>query len=467
MSRRAAVLAPPVLAAACVFGIVFAQTAQAAWPGGNGKIVFVRADFQTGTEHIYSMDATVVYPTGQYPADVNDIQAAIDRGGLVLLKATNTSGAPTAFNFGPPAPGSGFVKFHRDAELVGERASGAVTTIDGGFAPVRGFDAITTAVRNIVFEAPLQFALYFTGPPQADTEITRNRILHVVGRFFPPLGFTTGAAIYVSGGRFVIEDNIVSDVAADFGQGIAEGDAAGRVEIRGNRITGTSGYAIESTQLSSPSQGSIKIEDNVLRPGSLANGFPESGIALNGTGSYTVARNDVLIESPFGIGIGVVGAPGFGLGPVTAPVIEHNSIALQPVRDIGGSLFDDGIDLAGQVSHASVRNNRIEGVGYSAFSVYDVAPDGGPSDLGFNTFAGNKITQMQAQFADVFLDVAAHDTVFKGECRSVIDLGTNNQVTCSHRGGRARADRKTSAVESRAPSTVAATQALQNALLRP
>jgi TolB protein len=55
LSRRTAVLAAPLLAVACAFGIVFAQTAQAAWPGGNGRIVFYKVDFATGAAHIYSM----------------------------------------------------------------------------------------------------------------------------------------------------------------------------------------------------------------------------------------------------------------------------------------------------------------------------------------------------------------------------------------------------------------------------
>ena len=89
---------------------------------------------------------------------------------------------------------------------------------------------------------------------------------------------------------------------------------------------------------------------------------------------------------------------------------------------------------------------------------------GGPSDLGFNTFAGNNIAALQAQFAEVFLDVATHDTGFRGECRSVIDLGTNNEVTCSHKSEHADAAAKPStAAESRVPLALAAEQALRNA----
>jgi hypothetical protein len=43
---------------------------------------------------------SVVYPTGLYPYDVTIVQAALDRGGTVLLKAVNVAGIPTPFNFG-------------------------------------------------------------------------------------------------------------------------------------------------------------------------------------------------------------------------------------------------------------------------------------------------------------------------------------------------------------------------------
>jgi hypothetical protein len=51
----------------------------------------------------------VVYPTGDYPTDVQNVQAAVDQSGTVLLKAQNAAGVATTFNFGPPVEGPGFV----------------------------------------------------------------------------------------------------------------------------------------------------------------------------------------------------------------------------------------------------------------------------------------------------------------------------------------------------------------------
>src|SRR5262245_2343042 len=43
---------------------------------------------------------TVVYPTGDPVQDVPAVQAAVDGGGTVLLKAVDASGAPQVFDFG-------------------------------------------------------------------------------------------------------------------------------------------------------------------------------------------------------------------------------------------------------------------------------------------------------------------------------------------------------------------------------
>ena len=47
-----------------------------------------------------SPPTTTVYPTGSFPLDVQNVQAAINAGGTVLLKATNAADQPIAFNFG-------------------------------------------------------------------------------------------------------------------------------------------------------------------------------------------------------------------------------------------------------------------------------------------------------------------------------------------------------------------------------
>lgn len=369
----------------------------------------------------------VVYPTGLYPLDVENVQAAVDQGGTVLLKATNEAGVPTAFDFGPPVVGPGWVDVQLDTELVGERTAVAATTIDGGWGPIAGFGAADVAVRDIDFRSPLENAILFVASPFADIEITGNRISHVVGR---AIGSRTYAeAIVARGGRIAIDDNIVTDVDAFNGIGISEFRSPGPVEVLRNDVTGTTNTAIESTSNTGPT----RIADNLLRPGPSAasGGVAGYGIEINGRGQFTVEHNDIVIESPGGIGIWAFGAVGFDFGAMTDPVIAWNHVALRPVTTIDGRLYDDGIDLAGLVSGAYIGQNTIEGSGFSAFNLFAASfdPETQPSDLGSNTLVGNEISRVAAEAADVVLDVPTHDTVLKGLSGSVLDLGTNNRIT--------------------------------------
>src|SRR4029434_443181 len=75
--------------------------------------------------------ATIVYPTGSYPLDAQNVQAALDGGGTVLLKATNAAGVPTAFDFGPSDVTGGWVEMFVDAELIGEHTAAADKSIHG------------------------------------------------------------------------------------------------------------------------------------------------------------------------------------------------------------------------------------------------------------------------------------------------------------------------------------------------
>ena len=108
--------------------------------------------------------ATVVYPTGVFPADGINVQAAADQGGTVILKATNRQGKPTAFNFGTPYPnhgGAGFasvagvtVSLNTDVAILGEQVGQKMTTINGGCNPILGLVPVKSKIEGIDFEAP-------------------------------------------------------------------------------------------------------------------------------------------------------------------------------------------------------------------------------------------------------------------------------------------------------------------------
>jgi hypothetical protein len=370
---------------------------------------------------------TLVFPTGSYPTDVENVQAAADLGGTVILKARSAAGVPTAFDFGPPQLDSGAVELGSDVAVVGERVGSARTTIEGGYYPLRTLESITVSVRAIDFVGPLHGALFMVGPEGSRYELTENRIEHVVGRLFECCG-TFGEAIVVGGGRVLVADNVVNGVDAESGIAISEFDSTGKVEILRNRVSGTSIVGIECTR----NTGVVKIIDNIVRAGPTSHGFGGYGIEINGTGTYHVDRNDIVLETPGGEGILALGMQEFGFGPMTDPIIERNRVVLRPVGDVDGELLNDAIDLAGLVSGAAVRRNVIDGPGYWAFGLFPIVidPENPNADESLNRIVDNDIARFEARLVDVFLDTSSHDNLVKGRGRvgTAIDLGTDNEV---------------------------------------
>ena len=97
---------------------------------------------------------TVVYPTGVYPDDVTHVQAAVSAGGEVLLEAADKHGRPTAFNFGPAVIGPGAVILPLDVVVRGTVAEGHMTTISGGYSPIKVFAPIRVRIEGLRFEGP-------------------------------------------------------------------------------------------------------------------------------------------------------------------------------------------------------------------------------------------------------------------------------------------------------------------------
>jgi hypothetical protein len=365
---------------------------------------------------------TVVYPTGIYPVDVEAVQAAADTGGNVLLKATSADGIPTAFNFGLPAVGAGRVSIDTDVAITGERTSGAVTTIEGGSLPFLGQAPVTASISDITFDRPLRGAIWFLAPPQASVAILRNTITNVVGRSFPCCG-TAAEAIAVQAGKVSIVGNVIRDIDSQLGIGISVFFSPGPVEIGNNVVTGVNTIGIEATA----GGGLVRIVDNTIRPG--AERDPRrsagTGIEVNGTAAYYVARNDIVTNQPSADGIFLLGTEQVGFGPLNGPVVEHNRITAQA----SDPEFSTGVVLGGIVTDAYIGQNTIAGGVWAALAAVSLVGFEPASDIARTTFIGNNLARADAHFADVFLDDVVHDSVLKGKSGEVIDLGKDNAIS--------------------------------------
>lgn len=372
---------------------------------------------------------TVVYPTGVFPVDRQNVQAAVNHGGVVLLKAVDTSGNPLAFNFGPPVNGSGGVFLNADVTVTGETVGGAMTTITGGNAPFRAVlpsQGVRSAFRQIYFNGPRIAAVLLFYSKGFDFRACK--VTGVVG--FPFLGYIKGQAIWLgpSGdpaavtGTFAIEDNVIEGIQAPLGYGLALVTFSGQMSVARNTIRDTPTAGI----LLLDNAGAAVVEDNYVEPGPLR--YPDAvaygaGIQINtpqlGAVAY-VRHNQVVCANPQAVGIILASVSEVTPVPYQNSVIEQNDVTMH------GNLAFGGIALFDAVDNNFVGQNRILGDGPFALQVStEVAGDNAVS----NTFAGNNISGFQSTIADVFFDINSMNNVLVGNSGSVIDLGIGNQIT--------------------------------------
>ena len=363
---------------------------------------------------------TQVYPTGHFPDDVFNVQSAADIGGVVVLKALDINGTPTAFNFGPAVPGSGFVTLLADVVLLGEIVDGRKTTISGGSIPLR-VATMHSTIRDLHLQGPRAQGIRVFASRSA--QITGNTITDVVPQVASGFLFARGILVRSSAvqGTLLISDNIIAGVHGDASYGISVSNHTADTRITGNVITGVDLNGILVGVNTNP----VSIDNNVVIPG--PGTLPDSvgnGILFGHTrgGPAYNANNTVLCENPNADGILIV-----GLG--TAPSPEHDAVIENNDITMRGSLFG-GISLYDQASDNLVRANKISGYGSYALQVGTLVP---PGIAERNSFIGNNLSHFVAEVAEVFLDINSHGTIVKGNSGTTIDLGTSDAISGSAR----------------------------------
>jgi hypothetical protein len=396
---------------------------------------------------------TIVYPTGVFPSDAANIQAAIDRGGTVLLKATNAKGKPTAFNFGTPDPNHGGtscsvpgvgVNLTTDVAIVGERIGQHMSTISGGCNPILGQVPVTSKIEGIDFETPVAAAIILLA--SKGTEIVGNRINGVIGVLVEPepgFTFSDGDGIDLFGnddpqnavtGHAIIANNIIENLGAEFANGVQLDEVSAEVDIVGNTISfPDSNGDIQVTGLTafrSHNRVSIVGNDISMGPGSL-DSFPVP-ILIGGHSDarYIVAFNNVVDTHPNGDGIAVTG--GDFSEPTQDAQVFANRITINSTvtGQSGPSLFGtSGVDVYGAVNNSLIAANVIKGTSAFALDVSEGFLSTSLSDS--DQLLLNDISGHTSLTTDVYFGTTTSNLRFVGRCQSDVDLGTNNSINCS------------------------------------
>ncbi|HEX5042139.1 MAG TPA: right-handed parallel beta-helix repeat-containing protein [Candidatus Polarisedimenticolaceae bacterium] len=445
----------------------------------------------------------LVYPTGDPAQDVPAVQAAVDEGGTVLLKAVDVNGIPQAFDFGEypvgavdwDEPGLGSVALGtsgdlvillagnaaylfsvgNDVHLLGEAVGEARTTIRGGTVPIRNFVPIGPSgnlvfglgkltVEGIRFLEPAFQAVYlaqFGGVPE-------------VRELVAELGLDV--AIEVRGNAFVDPKPAITWMW--LAQAAMADGPAGQARIEDNEALFTPGrFTAEQRRYENDHNMGQRPElleglsiTDLHAAGELSGNHvvgPQVGLHVWLGGSDAVRIGDNHVE------LGPIGFYGIACEANHAYVLERNTV-------IAAGRFPDGISLWASdptlgINHSILRHNRVvlDGSDFGGITLYtggsanqflqNTVEGSGAYAVGLaspflpaqffardNLLRGNQISQFVPRFssfwgegADVLFDVNAIGNVLLGRSGLVRDLGEDNSATgWNHRGRGGHGERR-------------------------
>ena len=397
---------------------------------------------------LYAYDSVV---TGQNnpELDIEAVQAAVDKGGSVLLKGT--------FNFGQ----KGQVKIKNDVEVIGESDGKGkpLTKIMGGFwtfhsplpstePPLPG-PGPKVKIKNIHFDGATWTPMHF--PYISGAEISGNNITNV--HPFPvPVKWPGGDKLLVTAGvlmgsRFAHSEKIlpgattghliVNDNNIDLrcenpkmtmGQGVFFLWTWGAtIEIKRNRVRNVSRNSIESLDnyLDEEGRGSVLVAENNIVTPKLGIPFPgpstPNGIVvgwfLDMTGGSDPSRNSkITVIRNFVQTNGETSGGIISLGDGIA--ILGNRVQVKRGAKSAGVIHIG--------SNGFIARNKIDGSGAFAMQAVpwrDIKTNG-------NTFAWNDVTEFKAAAAD-FLCVGNKNTLVGTSCK-IDDKGKGNVMLTSY-----------------------------------
>jgi|GEM_PF-1768476 len=392
-----------MMAALCVLLILGAVGTSAYWRRGGREP---------------TVQALVVVGTGHPAVDVPAVQAAVDRGGNVILKGYFSFATPPTKPVAPVLasgwyPPAAEVMVSKAVTISGARdAHGEMTTIDAGTIPFY-VDAPgqRVTILGLRFVRPTADAILVYAV--RDAEITATKIEGVV----PFAGGAEGIAINTRGeipkpaspgnpenvsGHLLIARNDIDAVGGTthdattgvfvLGVGQSPKDEVG-VDIIGNDIKNTTGSTINIRRVN----GRVRVLGNTLRTSNEVAAGDNDALRVVNTGSYLVANNSVECKWPDAAGIAVFSQ--FAEWPIERAVVEDNDVLMSAPPGTRFGDFSAGISIRGFANGNVVRHNKIRGRARAALAVY-VFRGGVPSE---NAFINNRFDNFKATLADIFV----------------------------------------------------------------
>ena len=415
---------------------------------GTAPTARARPNVVTAQQERYGNESgpnvTVVIGTGDPGTDVPAVQAAVDKGGSVLLKghfsfdraptnpiATALSSLPPGLAYAPAAE----VLVSKAVTISGTGQSYAGTTIDGGTIPFYvNAPGQQVTIRRLRFVKPISSAMLVyaaRGVEIASTTIagavTFKNLADGIGintSGAPPTVAAPGHPENVSGMLNIVGNDIDMSGGTNLDNTLgivvfAVGTPAALVDahVAGNKVSNTTEPAINFRKIA----GSANVTHNVIATGSIVGGAPRNQVLRIATsGSYRVADNVIDCEwpNPEAEGIGVFS--NIASLPIVHAVVENNEITMSPPAGTVFTDFSAGIGVYGYAQGNVVRHNRIRGRARAGISipVFPLAPQA-PAVPQDNAFVDNRFARLTPAVADMFVGAHALDTRIIG--RGTVD----------------------------------------------
>ena len=389
----------------------------------------------------------VVAGTGDPNTDVPAVQAAVDRGGRLVLMGHFSFDRPPTTPAGKPY--ARMVTVSKTVVISGSLdQNGDMPTIEGGEWPflVDAVDARVT-IQGLHFVRPKAGAIWIyavgglsvTGcriesiEPTAQFAIDAGQVGPVSTAIFvgadphPPSPTELGRPENFSGTLAILNNDIDVGVGAAPGAqtlGIAmfnvgrSPDKEVEIQVSGNNIRNSTEPAINFRVIG----GRAYAERNMLVTGVTGGG---DAIRVVGSGSYLIAHNSIDCGWVNGAatGINLIGN-GNGYAPMASAIIVDNDVTMSAQEGTVFGSSSAGIGIKGFAQGNSVLNNRIRGRARAALAV-NAQNAGIP---GNNSFVSNDLDGFQSSLADIFVDAGVTNTAVIGRQARIEDHGTGTVV---------------------------------------
>ena len=383
----------------------------------------------------------VVAGTGDPNTDVPAVQAAVDRGGHLILTGHFSFDRPATAPAG--AAVSRMVTVSKNIMISGSPdQNGDLPAIQGGEWPffVDALNAQVT-IQGLHFIQPKAGAVWvyavsglaITGcrieniVPSAEFAAEASQAGPVSTAIFvgadphPPSANQLGKPENFSGTLAILNNDI------DVGVGTTPGaqtlgvvmfnvgkspDKEVDIYASGNNIRNSTEPAINFRVIG----GRASVQRNVLVTG--ATGGADE-IRVVGSGSYLIAHNSIDCGWANGAATGInVFATSFA--PEASAIVVDNDINMSAPEGTVFGASSAGIVIGGFAQGNSVLNNKIRGRAGAALAVVD-RNAGIP---GNNSFVANDLDGFQSSLADIFVDMGVTNTAVIGRQALVQDHGT-------------------------------------------